>query len=193
MPPPQGHRPSSPPPPSSPRRCAWRAGQSPSEEAAKTVRFTVLERHAEMSFDECDGTCIKTLDGSAGRNGGSAGLLVRAIRLRQRLHAEGENNAAPNDVESHNGLILVLIPSTVRWCQRASIRCCVAEWRERLWCDRRSLHHRQPSLIAMAAHLPVEPAKHARHVDGDGLRVRENFCVVWRRGGGAGDGMGGCL
>jgi hypothetical protein len=47
-----------------------------------------------------------------------------------------------------------------------------------------SLHLRQPSLTATAAHLPVEPAKHPRHVDGDGVRVRENFCVVWRCGGG---------
>jgi hypothetical protein len=30
----------------------------------------------------------------------------------------------------------------------------------------------------MTAHLPAEPAKHARHFDGDGVRVRENFCVV---------------
>jgi hypothetical protein len=62
-----------------------------------------------------DGTYIKALNGRAGRNGGGAGLLAREGGvLRQRLHGEGEDNAPANDIEGHDGLVLVLVKSTVR-------------------------------------------------------------------------------
>jgi len=149
----------------------------------KLVSIAALQWHADEHVDDGDGTYIHALDGRAGRNGGAAGAkgVTGAKDVRHvppRLHREVGDSAETHDVPKHEGLVLVLVPSTTKVMSACFVML--------LWCwvaratlvRPRSLHRRQPSLTAMTAHLPAEPAKHARHVDGDGVRVRENFCVV---------------
>jgi hypothetical protein len=73
--------------------------------------------------DDREDTCIKALDGRAGRNGGGAGLLARTnrgvIRVVHGLDDHAESGAIDGDGEDTEKLALVLLVSTVRYCQHA--------------------------------------------------------------------------